>query len=248
MKLKLDKVTLLGIDCVDPAKLQEVMNLCEEKITFAKSKLLTSKDVEDHRLIKIKEIASHEQYSQFCLSDLKDYVDTEFVLLVQWDGFILNPNSWTNEFLNYDYIGAPWVVKDWSINDFGFPENWRGRRVVGNGGFCIRSRKFLEVSAELFKSSEIPYFHPEDIAFSVWYRDLFIKRGIEFADVELARRFAFEGGDDNYKDQFGFHGYYTNIDKWLIERPDQRKIFEMYSKYNNTKRKQWKPKHFPKIK
>ena len=54
MKLKLDKVTLLGIDCVDPAKLQEVMNLCEEKITFAKSKLLTSKDVEDHRLIKIK--------------------------------------------------------------------------------------------------------------------------------------------------------------------------------------------------
>jgi hypothetical protein len=245
MKLNLDKVTLLGIDCIDPTRLQVVMDLCEEKINFAESKLLTSKNIEDSRLVKIEEISSHEQHSQFCLKDLKNYVDTEFVMIVQWDGFILNPSCWTDDFLNYDYIGSPWVVKEWSINDFGFPESWRGRRVVGNGGFCIRSRNFLEVSANLFKSEKIVNFHPEDIAISVWYRDLFIENGIKFADVELARRFAFEGGDDDYKDQFGFHGYYTDIDKWFIGRPDQKYIFEMYTKYKETKRIPWKPENLP---
>lgn len=246
MKLKLNKVTLLGIDCVDPIRLQRIMDLCEEKIIFAKSKLLTSKNINDRRIIKIKEICSHKQYSQFCLSDLKDHVDTEFVLLVQWDGFILNPNSWTDEFLDCDYVGAPWVVKDWSINDFGFPNDWRGRRVVGNGGFCIKSRKFLEVSTELFKSGKIHYFHPEDIAVSVWYRYLFMERGIKFANVELARKFAFEGGDDKYNKQFGFHGYYTNIDEWFVKRRDQKEIFEAYTKYKKVKRKPWKPEYLPK--
>jgi hypothetical protein len=36
--------------------------------------------------------------------------DTEFAILVHEDGFIVNPECWSDEFLKYDYIGAPWPI------------------------------------------------------------------------------------------------------------------------------------------
>lgn len=241
MKIQLNNITLLGIDCINPSRLQKVMDLCEEKIAFAESKILSSDYIDDTRLVKINKISSYEDFSKFCLCDLKKYVDTEFVLLVQWDGFILNPNSWTNDFLDYDYIGSPWVVKDWSINDFDFPEELRGQLVVGNGGFCIRSKKFLEVSSMLYDSGHIKRIHPEDIAISVWYRKLFENKGIKFAPPEVAKKFSIEGGDYTYTDQFGFHGFYTNIDRWIELHPDYS---DEYVLVKNKPRSTWKP---PKI-
>src|SRR3989344_1181308 len=178
MKIQLNNVTLLGIDCINPSRLQKVMDLCEEKIAFAESKILSSDYIDDIRLVKINKISSYEDFSKFCLSDLKKYVDTEFVLLVQWDGFILNPDSWTNDFLDFDY-----------------PEELRGQLVVGNGGFCIRSKKFLGVSSMLYNDGYIKRFHPEDIALSVWYRQIFENKGIKFAPTELAKKFSIEGGE-----------------------------------------------------
>lgn len=241
MNIKLDKVTLIGIDCVGPGKLQAVMNLCQREIDFGAVKLLTSKSINDERLINIPGIRSLEEFSIFCLKDLVDYVDTDFVLLVQRDGFILNPQSWDKSFLNYDYIGSPWVVKDWSINDFDFPEKLRGELIVGNGGFCIRSKKFLEVSSMLFKNGVIKRFHPEDIAISVWYREIFESHGINFAPTELSKQFALEGGDYVYKDQFGFHGYYTNIDDWAENNKDLEFIVGLYRESKGENRPKWKP-------
>ncbi len=39
---------------------------------------------------------------------INSYVATPFALVIQYDGFILNPDAWRDEFLDYDYIGAPW--------------------------------------------------------------------------------------------------------------------------------------------
>lgn len=241
MKLKLNNITLLGIDCVDPSRLSIVMDLCQEKIEFAEAKLLSSKNINDKRWIEINNISSKEGYSLFCLRDLIKYVKTDYVLLIQWDGFILNPNSWSDMFTKYDYIGSPWVVKDWSINDFDFPENWRGQRIVGNGGFCLRSKKLLEVSSNLYYEGRLKRIHPEDIAISVWYRSLFISEGINFAPVELARSFAFEGADDKYINQFGFHGFYSNIIDWFSENDSKEVIYKMYLEYQKEIKPSWKP-------
>jgi hypothetical protein len=240
----LNTVTLMGIDCVDPVRLQVVMDMCEEKISFAKSKLLTSKDIDDSRFVRIKEISSYEQFSEFCLSDLYKYVDTEFVLLVQWDGFILYPNSWKDEYLKYDYIGSPWVVKDWSIHDFGFPEELRGSLVVGNGGFCIRSKKFLKISSALYDLGLIKNYHPEDIAISMWYRDMFTSRGIVFAPSELAKDFALEGDDFPLVNQFGFHGFYTDLDSWFEKNPKYTSIHDSYLAYKKKTKEKWKPNFY----
>lgn len=241
MNLKLNNVTLLGIDCINPSRLSIVMDLCQEKIEFAEAKLLSSIKVNDKRWVNINNISCLEDYSVFCLNNLINHVNTDYVLLVQWDGFVLNPKSWSDVFTQYDYIGSPWVVKDWAINDFDFPASWRGRRVVGNGGFCLRSKKFLETSHSLYNAGKIIRTHPEDIAVSVWYRNHFVSEGINFAPIDLAKSFAFEGGDDKYINQFGFHGYYSNINDWFRENKNRNDIYNMYLEYNRQEKSSWKP-------
>lgn len=243
MKLKLDNVTLIGVDCVNPARLAAVMDLCHEKFEFAETKLLSSIKINDERWVEISNISCLEEYSIFCLSKLVGHVKTDYALLVQWDGFILNPDSWSPEFAQYDYIGSPWLVKNWAINDFDFPESWRGQNVVGNGGFCIRSKKLLETSSRLFNAGKIVRAHPEDIAISVWYRDVFISEGIQFAPVELAKSFAIEGGDETYSNQFGFHGYYTDIEDWFKQNVDRLNLCDLYNSFKKNQQKTWSPKN-----
>src|SRR5574340_709517 len=36
------------------------------------------------------------------------YVQTSHLLTIQWDGWVLDGAKWQEEFLKYDYIGAPW--------------------------------------------------------------------------------------------------------------------------------------------
>ena len=231
MKLNLSNITLLGVDCVNVERLQAAMNVCQKDIEFGAVKLLTSLPTDDKRLVKISHIGSVEEYSKFCVSDLKDYVDTDFVLIVQYDGFILNSESWTDEFLKYDYIGAPWLVADWSIRDFNFPESLLGTMVVGNGGFCLRSRKFLEVSAKLMSEGKIPQVHPEDVSLCIWHKDLLDKEGIKIAPPDLASIFSIEGDDQIYEKQFGFHGFsWTDIDKWVDKNLEYPVIVEGYKK------------------
>ena len=56
----------------------------------------------------------------------------DYNLIIHADGFAVNPEAWTDEFLNYDYIGARW-----------------GDGVVGNGGFCLRSRKLYDALKDM---------------------------------------------------------------------------------------------------
>jgi len=144
------------------------------------------------------------------------------VLLVQHDGFVLNPDSWEDEFLQYDYIGAPWLVADWSVTRFNFPEKLLGTQVVGNGGFSLRSKKFLNASTRLAQEGIIKKFDPEDVALCVWHKDAMEAAGARFAPPKIAARFSFEGHDDPYAKQFGFHSlqWGTDISQWIKENPE----------------------------
>jgi len=133
------------------------------------------------------DIHSKEEYSKFVLRSLPDYIETPFVMICQHDGYIVKPESWSDEFLQYDYIGAPW----WFNHD----------NNVGNGGFSLRSRAMLEACKQIY-----PY-HPEDDMIREW-RDELVKQGIRFAPEELASRFSWEhnGKYEHYNNSFGFHG------------------------------------------
>ncbi|MFA4942613.1 MAG: DUF5672 family protein [Patescibacteria group bacterium] len=227
MKKKLKTVTLLGIDCVDLGRLSLAMEICQKDFEFAEVKILTSLPSGDlQNVIKIDPINSTAEYSHFIISELDKYVDTDHVLIVQYDGFILNPSAWSDEFLKYDYIGAPWLVADWSVKNFGFPAEWLGKLAVGNGGFSLRSKKLLSLTAKLARDNKFEKYDPEDVVICVRYRQLLEDNGIKFAPVDVARQFAFEAEGPNsyaWDGQFGFHGLkWTDISKWNKDNPEYK--------------------------
>jgi hypothetical protein len=139
---------------------------------------------------------------------------------VQWDGFVLDATQWAPQFLEYDYVGAPW------------PQFSDGRD-VGNGGFSLRSRRLLEACRDpRFRAA-----HPEDVAICRLNRDLLEREhGIRFADRSTAERFAFERTEPDGP-TFGFHGVFNMIPAlgadgfWEVYRglDDRRTVFVDYA-------------------
>jgi glycosyltransferase involved in cell wall biosynthesis len=215
--LELKNVTLVGIDH-NPARLLRVMDISCKDIKYHAVKCLTPKPggLADTRIITCDPIRSKEEYSEFVIKKLHEHILTDYALIIQYDGYVLNYQAWDNDFLNYDYIGATWWYKD-NMN-------------VGNGGFSLRSRRLLKILAE---DPHIKMLHPEDHHICRTYRDyLEEKHGIVFAPEEVANRFSIEAAytpDKKYWGQFGFHGFGIDFSEYkLIEKPEpllDRKTF-----------------------
>lgn len=190
-KPSLHDVTLCCIDCVQPALALRAMRLSREECDFGASILLTSEacaseGIEVRRIAKLDGV---EAYSHFVQKQLVQHVATPFVLLVQWDGWVLDGAMWEDGFRAFDYIGAPW----W----------WRPEgRQVGNGGFSLRSRQLLTMLAQ----DHVPLAHPEDFVIGDAWRPALEQAGVRFADPATARRFSVESTPDlDPEPSFGFH-------------------------------------------
>lgn len=188
--LRLDTTTLLCLDTRHPELADKALQKCLAQATFADAVLLTHVGYQstDPRIktYAVSELKSIEDYSRFMIKNIDPYVTGSHVLVVQWDGYIVNPESWSSEFLKYDYIGAPWPDKS---------------NAVGNGGFSLRSKKLLSALAD----PQIVHYHPEDRIICDEYKSyLEQKHGIAFAPVDLASRFACEMIPPSVK-PFGFH-------------------------------------------
>jgi hypothetical protein len=153
-------------------------------------------------LITDPKITSPQTYSDFCLEELPSLITTDFVLIIQLDGYILNMDAWEDDFLNYDYIGAPWHAVLKNVNRTDVQDS---KYLVGNGGFSLRSKKFLQESKILREanSSEDMFENAEDHYLCVQHGD-YMRNKCKFAPIEIADKFSVEHGLYNY--QFGFHG------------------------------------------
>lgn len=172
-------------------------------------KLKKFKYLKDLKIINIDNINSKVSYSKFCLLDLPKYINTDHCLTIQHDGFIVNPSEWSAEFLNYDYIGAPW------------PSEWGYKNRVGNGGFCLKSLKFLNECKKIFSNynfiedrNKNDITDNEDFLTCVKYYDIMISNGIKFAPVNLAAQFSIEHPIPEMKEKtFGFHDKFLEYTK-----------------------------------
>jgi hypothetical protein len=214
-KLDLSNITLYGADTKDKERLLNVFKICEHYANFGAKKLFTKTENKKNyttesgiEIIHTEDISSLKDYNWFNMKKLNDFVKTDYVLVVEHDGFILNPEAWTDEFLKYDWVGAPW----WYNDDCN----------VGNGGFSLRSKKLLET---LQKDSSIIGDFPDDHHTCRTYGEYLKEKGIKFAPEEIASKFSIEGGllDPNlpvkygseWSGEFGFHGLNkTNISAW----------------------------------
>jgi len=191
--LNLDNITLVAATSINEKETIYALEKSSENINFFDIILFTDKQI-IHNKINIENIQKLDLagYNKFILKDLHQYIKTEYVLICQYDGYILNHSSWDDQYLNYDYVGAPWFDG-----------------AVGNGGFSLRSKKLI------VETSLLPYEDiPEDVFICKNNKSFLERKGIKFPSFDIANKFSVE--NKPYTNQFGFHGKLTiHINKKL---------------------------------
>jgi len=123
-------------------------------------------------------------------------IHSEFAMSAHEDGFPIRPDLWDKQFLEYDYIGAPWQDN-----------------VVGNGGFNIESKRMLREKLTL-----PPTFNPVEASDNYVcrvHRSTLENRGIRFAPTEVAVEFSTELTGAKWP-SFGFHGRRFQQEKYQL--------------------------------
>jgi hypothetical protein len=150
-------------------------------------------NVADARIVVKNDLpfsSNKNQYNEFCSMRLQTLFVSPHAIVCQLDGFPINWSSWSNEFLKYDYIGAPWPHTL-------APKECR----VGNGGFSLRSRRLCQAAS---KEDWVPM--PDDVFIC---QHLYAKMqgfGIRYAPPSLAARFSVEHDvPEKVQQPFGFH-------------------------------------------
>jgi len=192
--LNLSDVTLLCVETREPELAHWSIDRCLSGAQFAKVVLITNLDHvhirrADIEYVQAPPIKTTKDYSELLLTGLDQYVDGSHVLVIQWDSFVIHPQLWSDEFLQYDYIGPMWPHH---------PET-----PVGNGGFSLRSKKLLNA----IQQPKFVKKHPEDYCICVDNRDFLEQQGIKFGLVSVAERFAVER--TAWHQAFGFHGFFN---------------------------------------
>lgn len=205
--LQLPDVTLVAVDGTDnPERTAQSVGDAARRATFARALLLSPRPpvsgVPDGcEWIRIGWL-SLKGYNQYCLTELHHHITTSHCLTVQGDSRIVNAAAWDATWLQYDYIGAPWRPG----------HSGTGYR-VGNSGFCLRSKRLLEATAALPNDWIVwrgvrKETCRDDVITCVMYRPDLEAKGLRFAPVDVAARFAFESSTPEapeLTDQFGMH-------------------------------------------
>jgi hypothetical protein len=184
-----------------------------EKINFADIKLISHEhptNLNDKiKFCYIDKINSLDDYSYKMIYELDKYVDTDYALVIQSDGYVINPNSWRDDFLNYDYIGAPFPLPK---DDFSYRDSNNNIFRVGNGGFSLRSKKLIELPNKLkLEWKSFHGYYNEDGFICGMYKNIYENNGMKFAPLDIAKYFSHEIEIPEIKDinPFGFHGKFS---------------------------------------
>lgn len=205
-KLQLPQITLIVADGVNAERAKKVIDHCKTLCDFGAIKLCTHLPVDSEHRVEIMPLKSLIAYSIWCLTEMHKHIETQACLVVQRDGWILNPLSWNNDWLNYDYIGPLFVQHD----------------DVGSGGFSMRSKRIMEAAAkrigdwdgteahaQLLQTTKARSYEDGVLAMTMRYEGNW-----NYAPKEEAGKFA-QGGNPNpayyHAYPWGFHGAHQNI-------------------------------------
>jgi hypothetical protein len=227
--LKLPNVTLFAIDCISPERTVAALKFSTQWVRFAEVILLTDTQKFNPPGNPWLKIVHHEEgtekverpYSPWHKSFPVDYelavmrepsqhVKTSHLIHMEWDSAVLNRSAWTEDWLQYDFIGAPWVAH----HEPGWPPCDGHTNNVGNGGFSLKSVRFCELTraaTEVFKGDLAMYSSDAWPCRSI--RPWLEERSMKFAPERVADRFSCE--NRIYSGQFGMHGRETcEINNW----------------------------------
>lgn len=170
---------------------------------------------------------NRQGFNESFIQQTNKFILDDFCLNVQHDSTIIDIDRWDKDFLNYDYIGAPWPMHIIQSSDMVAGRIDKIPNIVGNGGFSLRSRKFVEESAKLGWAHK-----NEDLNTCIFNYQKMIDSGIKFAPPELAARFSVEHPtkyNTFWRDllfsygSFGFHGEFNIAGMDFIENYKKEK-------------------------
>lgn len=176
--LELPQVTLVALGNQNVPGMVNALERSSREIKWGAIKLITD--------LHIKNI---DEWNQAIVFDLRRYIDTPFCLLVHPDGFVVNPQSWNPDWLNYDYIGAPWPLPrdDYSYRT---PDGEIVR--VGNS-VSLRSKEMLELPYQMEVAWRSYFGNTNEDGFLTCHnRRLFQQFGARYAPIEVAKHFSRE--------------------------------------------------------
>ncbi|MDR5809464.1 DUF5672 family protein [Caballeronia sp. LZ019] len=181
---------------------------------------------------------NYYEYSWFMLFGLWRFIDTEYAIVVQDDGWVLDAANWRDEFLQYDYIGATnhlaWVTSPSGSGWMG-EFSWCSRlgqsdhviMPVLNGGFSLRSRRMMralidhphikyELSPPDFVGGEpieirwLTYAQNEDVQLTAVLRERLEGVGLRYPPLAVCQRFSLEfaGYHDGGTDPMQLFGHH----------------------------------------
>ena len=198
-KRKLPNVTLAAMTSVNLYETIRAIEYSMRGIEFGEVVLITHrkplflpKGIHYRHTSRLKDI---DAFNYKIVYELSDYINTDYVLLVHYDGFVVHPESWREEFLDYDYIGAPWPLPP-----EGDTTTYRDRdgnicRVGNSAG--IRSKRLMDFP----KKAGIPW-EGEYAYGRMWYyedgficckiRHLLEAEGMRIAPLSVAKYYSHE--------------------------------------------------------
>lgn len=199
-------------------------------------------DVPNSEFIKLKTPFSLSDYSVFMIKELVNYIDTDHVLICQYDGFAVNKEFWNEKYLQYDYIGSATYYKHppllQTLTQCDLVKSLENSWYSLGGGFCLRSKKLLEALRDDkiladFQNYELNCrWTCEDISIGIIYKKYLEENyGIKFGSIEDSIEFSAEILS-NYSFCLGFHGW-DQVPLFLNQK-DTMFYIQEYIKYNGT--------------
>lgn len=217
-KLQLPNVTLVAMTSVRVAETIKAMQYSMKGIEFAEAILITHrkpfflpKEITYKHISKLTDI---DHFNYKTVYDMGEYIETDFALLVHYDGFVVNPDMWRDEFLQYDYIGSPWPLPN--ENDTTTYRDIYGNLCRVGNSVSIRSKRLMDYP----KKANVPWvgengYFNEDGFICCKIRHLLEAEGMEIAPIEVARYFGHENMIPEVEGirPFVFHKWYgTNAE------------------------------------
>lgn len=190
-------------------KLPRVTLICLTGINFDDHLVAVEKSCEGIewgavKIIYDKSISSIDLWNKAIVYDLWKYVDTEFAMLIHPDGYVINPELWKDEWLEYDYIGAPWPLPK---DDFSY-RGVDGDIVRVGNSVSLRSKRLLQAPTDYNFEWRFYYGNSNEDGFlCVHNRHVLEGLGMKFAPLEVAVHFSKEHEIEENKGlkTFAFH-------------------------------------------
>lgn len=225
-KLQLPDVTLVMVETREHALAKMAVEDCLAVAEFGDVLIVTDQPKQFAELYNaglpprfkvVEDWPTKLGWSQSWWYDVPPLLQTAYTLNIQWDSWICDPTQWTNEFLQYDYLGAPWWHKD-------------GKN-VGNGGFSLVSTRLKRYLYDNQRQYPCVVALDDDLLCRK-YRPALEDRGFAWAPESLAHKFAFECCRPSPTSKhFGFHAMFNWSEVLPQDRLRERVKLAMASDY-----------------